>query len=150
MWVRIRAAHGRALVLEDLHVPQLLFGLLDLVLGRGLFLQKGELGSYSGEGAGRGKVGGVDARPCLDNGQNFGGAHVGKSGRMLGAEGQNVALARDGLSAKKEGGEIIGAGRLRRMVLGLLFFDGAVVVDEDEGVLVLGIGFALRPWVSGT
>lgn len=69
---------------------------------------------------------------------------------MLGAEGQNVALARDGLGAEEEGGKIIGAGGLRRVVLGLLFFDGAVVIDEDKSVLVLRVGVALCSWVSGT
>lgn len=30
-------------------------------------------------------------------------------------------------------------GRRLWLVLGLVFFDGAVVIDEDEGVLVIGI-----------
>lgn len=69
---------------------------------------------------------------------------------MLGAKSQDVALARDGLGAEEEGGEVIGAGGLGRVVLGLLFFDGAVVVDEDEGAVVLGVGVALGSRVAGT
>lgn len=50
---------------------------------------------------------------------------------MLGAEGQDEALARDRLGSEEERGEIIGAGWFGWGVVGLLFFDGTVVVDED-------------------
>lgn len=67
---------------------------------------------------------------------------------MLGAEGQHVALAGDGLGAQEEGREVIAAGGLWRVVGGLLFFDGGVVVDEDEGVLVVGVRVALGAFVA--
>lgn len=68
---------------------------------------------------------------------------------MLGAEGQHVALAGDGLGAQEEGGEIMAAGGFGRGVGGLLFFDGGVVVYEDEGVLVVRVGIALDAFVAG-
>lgn len=150
MGVRIRAAHSGALVLKDLHVPQLFLGFLDLVLRRGLLLQQRELGGNGGKRARRRKMGGIDARPGLDDGEDIGGAHVGKSRGVLGAERQDVTLARDGLGAEEEGGQVIEAVGLWRVILGLLFLDGAVVVDKDEGVLVFGIGVALCSWVAGT
>lgn len=67
---------------------------------------------------------------------------------MLGAEGQHEALASDGFGAQEEGGEIIAACGLRRGIGGLLFFDGAVVVYEDEGVFILRVGIALSALIA--
>lgn len=40
------------------------------------------------------------------------------------------------------------AGGLGWGIDGLLFFDGAVVVNEDKGVFVLGVGVALGAFVA--
>lgn len=55
---------------------------------------------------------------------------------MRGREGQDVAFPRHRLCAEEGAREVVGR---RRRVLGLLFLDGAVVVDEDEGVFILGV-----------
>ncbi len=74
--VRVRAAHGGALVLEDLHVPQLALGRVDLAVGVGGKADQ-DLVCLRLERVGARQVAGVDAGPGLDDGQNLGGGHVG-------------------------------------------------------------------------
>ena len=151
MWVRVGAAHGRALVLEDLHVPQLLLGGDDFAVRVGR-----DLSQCPGRGVlervGRRKVVGVDACPGVDYRHDLGGAHVRESGVVLGGEGEHVAPARGGLRLEEEGGDVIfvvSGGSLRRMVFLLFFLHGAVVVDEGECVFVVRVGVALGALVAG-
>ena len=87
--VRIRASHGGALVLEDLHVSVLVPRDGCVVAREGQL----ELLDAGVEGVGGGDVVGVDARPVLDDGENLGAGHVGKGEVVLGGEGEDVADA---------------------------------------------------------
>jgi hypothetical protein len=142
--VRVGAAHGSALVLEDLHVAQLLLRRGKLSL-RG---QRGEVqsGSGGGERAGGGEVGGVGGGPDLDDGDDLLGGHVGEGLVVLGREGEDVAAAGGRLGAEEGRGQVGGLGG---DIFSLLLLDGTVVVDEDEGVLVVGVVVAAGARVAG-
>ena len=171
MRVGIAASHGSTLILEDLHVSQLMRWLLDCVFGAGRLLQEAELRSDCGQGVRGREVACVDARPCLDDGQNLLGRHVGERDVMFRAEGENVAFTSDRLGSQEERGDIWSRKKpvsmsplcveLRQcgrhtiaavlgLVARLLFLDSAVVVHEDEGAVVLGVGVALCALVPRT
>lgn len=75
--VRVRAAHGRALVLEDLHVAELLRRRRGQAFGRGGSHQGERLLRDGGERVRGRQVRGVDPRPCRDDRQDLRGGHVG-------------------------------------------------------------------------
>lgn len=150
--MRVRAAHGRALVLKDLHVPKLLlFRGLDFAVWVRRNRAERARGGVPERMRGR-QVAGIDTRPSLDHGYDLGGAHVRQSGVVLGGEGEHVAPACGGLRLQEERGNVIVAvtgGVLLRVVLLLFLFDGAVVVDEGECVFVMRVGIALGALVTG-
>ena len=145
MRVRVRTAHRRALVLKDLHVSKLVRRWVDLSVGVGRDgLQ--DLGCLGVKRMRRGEMAGVEACPSLNHGEDLRGCHVGEGDVVLGGEGEDIAPARDGLRLEEKGGDVITAdGRLVGL---LLFLDGAVVIDEGKGVLVVGVGVPLRPFVA--
>ena len=101
--VRVRAAHGGALVLEDLHVAQLRGRARDgRVRGRG----GGQAGQAGERVRGR-EVLGVDAGPGLDDGDDLGRGHVGERQVVLGGEGEDVTDARGGLGLQERRREIL-------------------------------------------
>ena len=142
--VRVGAAHGGALVLEDLHVPQLTLGRIDLAVGVGGKAGQDLVCLRLERVRGR-QVAGVDAGPGLDDGQDLGSGHVGQGEVVLGREGEHVAPAGDGLGLEQEGGDVIFAGL--GGVLLLLLLHGAVVVDKGEGVFVLRVAVSLSALV---
>ncbi len=144
--VRVRAAHRRSLVLEDLHVSQLLLRYIDLAIRVDRYrLQR--LRSLGCQGMSRRHVLGVDARPGLDHGQDLGRGHVGEGDIVLCRERKDIALAGDSSGLEEEGGGIVARG-LGLVVL-LLRLHRAVVVDEGEGGFVLGVRIALCALVPG-
>lgn len=66
---------------------------------------------------------------------------------MLRREGQDIAFASDGLGLEEEGCYIVLRGV--RLVFLLLFFDGAIVIDENESVLILRVRITLRAFIAG-
>lgn len=103
--VRVRAAHGAAFVLEDLHVAVLTaFG--SVVLGDTVGLRwQGGRGCGFGEGAAGVEVRGVDFGPLLYHWKDCGRWHVGQREVVVGREGNNVAFACGRLGAKETGRE---------------------------------------------
>lgn len=96
--VRIRAAHGGALVFEYLHVAVLVLG------DRGVFPREGqvELVRDRRERVRGRQVVGIDARPVLNGGQDVGAGHVGERQVVLWRECEDVADALDALSAEEK------------------------------------------------
>jgi hypothetical protein len=66
---------------------------------------------------------------------------------VLGREGEHIAAAGDGLGAQQQRSDVIFVGV--RVVVLLLLLDGAVVVDEGEGVLVLRVAVSLGSLIAG-
>lgn len=89
--VRVRAAHGCALVLEDLHPAILRVGHRDVVAGG---RKHGGLRDGSERRFG-GQVRGVDLCPCFDYGHDLGGRKVGEGEVMGWGEGKHVAFSCD-------------------------------------------------------
>lgn len=104
MRVWVRAAHGGALVLKDLHVAQVVLRLGHSARGR----RRGQLkgGGDLGQRVGGGEVGGVDLRPDVDDGGDLCGRHVGKRDVVLLGEGEHVAFARGRFRAQEGRGEV--------------------------------------------
>lgn len=102
--VRVRASHGRALVLKDLHKAQLVAGRRHSARGR----RRGQLesGGDLGEGVRGGEVGGVDVRPDVDHGSDLFGRHVCEGNMVLLGEGEDVAFAGGSLSLEEGCGEV--------------------------------------------
>jgi len=90
-------------------------------------------------------MGRVDACPGLDDGEDLGGVEVGEGEVVRGGEGQDVAFPRHGLGAQQCGRQVLSRGGF---VLGLLLFDGAVVVDEDKGAVIFWVLVALGSFVA--
>ena len=143
--VRVGTAHGGALVFKDLHVAVLGIWLGDIRSRGGR--QRGRLEVLGKRGL-RIKVDRVDARPGVDYGQDLARVEVGESDIVRGRESEDVALAGDGLSTEERSQTMVLGGW--RRVFCLLFLDGAVVVDEDERLLVFWIRIALGSLITGT
>lgn len=110
-------------------------------------------------------MGGVDVCPDVDDRGDLLRRHVGKRDVVLLGKGEDVAFACGGLGTEKRRCEVwsrkshvslathepglLTIAFIFRLVLGLVFLDGAVVVDEDQGVLVIRIGVTGRASVAG-
>ena len=90
----------------------------------------------------------VDLSPGFDNRDNLVRAHVCQSDIVSGAECKYVAFALDGFRLQQKSRQT--AFSIGRGVVILRLFDGAVVVDEDEGILELGIGVARGSLIAWT
>lgn len=111
MRVRVRAAHGGALVLEYLHVAQVVLG-----LGHGARGRRGgqlEGGGDLGQRVRGGEMGGVDLRPDVDDGGDLCRRHVGERDVVLLGEGEHVALARGRFRAQQGRGEVCSSCNVR-------------------------------------
>lgn len=97
--VGVRAAHGGALVLEDLHVAVFVLGDGGVLGSQGEVELLGELG----ERAAGGEVVGVDAGPVLYDGEDVLAGQVGQRQVVLGGEGEDVADALDTLGLQEPG-----------------------------------------------
>lgn len=141
--MRIRAPHGRTLVLEYLHISILLLGLGQSGRRRGG--GQGSGGRERGERRRGRQVGGVEIDPSVDDRRDFGRRQVRQGEVVGGRKGENVAFARHGLSLEE--GRFQGV--ILRVIRGLFLLDCAVVVHEDESTVILRVGVALRALIPG-
>lgn len=81
----------------------------------------------------------IYVRPGIDNRQDLLRRQVGKRKIVRLAEGQDIAFPDCGFGAEKEA---LGRRCRRGSVLGLLLLDSAVIVNEDESLLILRIRVA--------
>lgn len=94
-------------------------------------------------------MGRIDVGPGVDDGADLDGFEVGE-GEVVGRrEGQDVAFACHGLGSEEVHGEGV-CGGMFGMILGLLFLDGAVVVDEYKGAGIGRVGVALGALIART
>lgn len=116
-----------------------------------------------GERGRRVEVGAVDACPGVDDGRYLGGFKVGKCLVVCARECQDVAFALHGLNLEetrcKALTKVLACASLLRLcehtvslvrgfVVLLRLFDGAIVVDKDEGIFILRVLVALGPSIS--
>lgn len=160
--MRVGAAHGGALVLEDLHIPVL------VVRDGCLVAREGELEGLDGgvERVRGGKVVGVDPCPVLDDGEDIDAGHVSESEVVLGREGENVADAFHALCLEEKGFKLLIFGQSRSIceggfekrtvsrsltiIIRLLLLDGTVIVDKGKSLFVLWVLVACSARVAGT
>lgn len=146
MRVGVGASHGCAFVLENLHPPVLFMG----YTGTGMRAGGRQMGGLCQRSQGRvwRQVSSVDICPCLHNGDDLLGRHIGKSDVVCGAECEDIAFPFDCFSSQQLTGQA--ARFVGRGVVILGFLDCAIVIDKDKGVVVVGVLVARSAFVSRT